>query len=182
MNDGGLGTWPTVALALGVAVVGLAAGVITALFALRVARLNIEHEELQAWGTRQFDAGTNFANLYIALLRDIAEQVVARQPFDQDARESITNRALKLIEALIPVQLVFGAGSEPARIADAAPDEVRRALELYDQSRLGCACGLSGCGLGVVSYAAFEGNSLQTDGWCHFRRNRVDRPRPRFVP
>ena len=59
-----LPAWATVVIALGGAAIGAAAGVIGSYFTLRGARLQIEHEEREAWRSRLVAAAERFLESY----------------------------------------------------------------------------------------------------------------------
>jgi hypothetical protein len=116
-----LPAWGTVVIALGGAAIGAAAGVIGSYFTLRGARLQIEHEEREAWRSRLVAAAERFLESYERASRvygDLSEEVVnareeGRSLGDEEESIAQTERLTRgLLSALTELALVFGPDSD----------------------------------------------------------------------
>lgn len=116
-----LPAWATVLIALGGAAIGAAAGVIGSYFTLRGARLQIEHEEREAWRSRLVAAAERFLESYERashVYGELSMEVVdahekGRSLGDEAASIAQTERLTRdLLSALTELTLVFGPDSD----------------------------------------------------------------------
>jgi hypothetical protein len=122
-----LPAWATVAVVLGGSALGALAGVVGSYFGLRGARLNIKHEEQQAWKSRLIEAAEQFLAARDNATKKITEawREIAQATDEgssgidlQMLRKPADDAVLALVPTVIRVRLLFGVDSDAARMAD----------------------------------------------------------------
>jgi hypothetical protein len=114
-----LPAWATVVLAIGGALIGAVAGVTGSYFGYRSAKLNLAHQEREAWRAALIEAVQNNSDAWSTYGFYVLQVSIGSRVFDQTARLEAEALVLPLGQSVTRLKLLFGSDS---RAGEAAGD------------------------------------------------------------